>query len=435
MEDSRIKVIDSYMGSGKTSWAINYINSLDADTKVIYITPFLNECDRIIKSCRRNFMQPDIRQGRGRKMTHLIQLVVDGENIASTHALFANIDDSLINALRAHEYILVLDESMSVVENFDLYNERMMMGRDAKQMTIRQDILNLKDSGYLEIEEDYSIRWIGKELGKYITLKKLADRGLLYFINDSLLIWSFPIEVFRRGIFSEIYILTYQFDYQIQSLYYNYFGLNYTFHHIETKNGEYQMLPTLGHKNEREWKERIKELITIDCSTKLNHIGSIYYNAQNHRIDTSLSKNWYNNNPDLVDKVAKNMTNFFLNVAKSKANERLWTCYKPDINKLKRKNLSTRQWLEVTSRATNDYGDRTALAYVINRYPNPFFDHFFQKRGLEINKEGFALSEMVQWVWRSAIRNEEPIHLYVPSERMRNIFIDWLNNEPINKNA
>jgi len=36
------------------------------------------------------------------------------------------------------------------------------------------------------------------------------------------------------------------------------------------------------------------------------------------------------------------------------------------------------------------------------------------------------LSEMVQWVWRSAIREGNEIVLYVPSERMRNLFTNWL---------
>ena len=48
MDSCRVKVIDSYVSSGKTQWAINYINSLDVDTKIIFITPFLSECNRII---------------------------------------------------------------------------------------------------------------------------------------------------------------------------------------------------------------------------------------------------------------------------------------------------------------------------------------------------------------------------------------------------
>jgi len=41
------------------------------------------------------------------------------------------------------------------------------------------------------------------------------------------------------------------------------------------------------------------------------------------------------------------------------------------------------------------------------------------------------LSELIQWVWRSAIRDGNSINIYIPSSRMRNLFIEWLNNENI----
>jgi hypothetical protein len=34
---------------------------------------------------------------------------------------------------------------------------------------------------------------------------------------------------------------------------------------------------------------------------------------------------------------------------------------------------------------------------------------------------------MIQFIWRSAIRDGKPIHLFVPSERMRTLLKDWMN--------
>jgi hypothetical protein len=431
MTDQRIKVIDSYPGSGKTSSMIDYINQLDEDIKVIYITPFLSECDRIIKNTNKNFVQPDPRRGRGRKMDHLVQLVTDGKNIVSTHALFSNIDDELINALKSNDYILILDETMNVVENFDLYRD-IRMDDDKRQNVTKSDIRSLVSKSYLEINDDYSVSWISEDrLEKYEPLRHLADRNLLYFINDSLLVWTFPIEVFMPGIFEEIYILTYLFDYQIQSLYYNYFGLDYSISHIENINNKYTLVDTKNNQEELLWKERIKELITIIDNSKINRIGGVYYDSHNHPVKSSLSKSWFDNNPKLVAKLSKNIVNFFGHYTNTKTNQRMWTCFKNDVNKLTAKNLSKKSWLEITSRAVNDYGDRIALAYCINRFPNPFFEHFFHKRNITINEDEFALAEMIQWVWRSAIRNFEPITIYIPSERMRVLFEKWLNNEKI----
>ena len=288
----RIKVVDSYLGSGKTQWSIDYINSLDDDVKIVYITPFLSECDRIIAGCNRKFTQPDVRIGRGRKMDHLIRLVIDGADIVSTHALFSNIDDELINALKSNNYILFLDETMGVVETLDLYEGDKMDGR-VRESIIRDDVLYLKELGVIKINEDFSVAWVGDELGKYIQFKKLADRGLLYFVNDSLLIWSFPIEVFREGIFSEIYILTYLFDYQIQSLYYNFFDLKYSIYHVEKVGGEYGLIPTKDNSHDLAWKEKIRDLVDVVDDDKLNKIGCFYYNARKRCQRRRTNARWF----------------------------------------------------------------------------------------------------------------------------------------------
>ena len=46
--------------------------------------------------------------------------------------------------------------------------------------------------------------------------------------------------------------------------------------------------------------------------------------------------------------------------------------------------------------------------------------------GVSVDEDGFALSEMIQFIWRSAIRDGKEITLYVPSSRMRNLLLDWL---------
>ena len=47
----QVNIVDAIMGTGKTSAAINYINSSDDDIRFLYITPYLSEVDRVINSC------------------------------------------------------------------------------------------------------------------------------------------------------------------------------------------------------------------------------------------------------------------------------------------------------------------------------------------------------------------------------------------------
>lgn len=102
-----------------------------------------------------------------------------------------------------------------------------------------------------------------------------------------------------------------------------------------------------------------------------------------------------------------------------------------ELNKL-------RCFVACNAKATNDYRDRNVLAYLIDRYYNPLIERMFSgKYGIVLNKERYALSEMIQWVWRSAIRaNDLPleqrsIDLYIPSARMRELMQKWLDGEAV----
>ena len=62
-------------------------------------------------------------------------------------------------------------------------------------------------------------------------------------------------------------------------------------------------------------------------------------------------------------------------------------------------------------------------------YFKPTIKNFFTFNRIPVNQDfenKFALSELVQFVYRSAIRNGKPIDVYIPSKRMRDLFIEWL---------
>ena len=424
-----IKVIDSPTGTGKTTWAINYINQLPADTKVIYITPFLTEVQRIIDDCpTMHFVQPDRKYGGGRKMVHLLKLIRSDRNIVSTHSLFSQITDELITALRASDYILVLDEVFSVVEKFDMWEDFPYMTDEEKDGLTATNVNTLFKKEFIAVDQDYLVKWIDKEsaLDKYRDVKQLVDKGLLYLVKGSLLVWTFPVEVFQQGIFEEIYILTYQFDYQLQSYYYKYFDVGYNLFHIESKDAVPHIVATTNKEYEQEWISKVKPLITIVDNPKLNKIGDVIKTNRGD-IKSALCKRWYINNSGEINRIQKNMVNFFMNYSKSSSAKRMWTCFVSHKKELRASNLSFKTWVAMNSRATNNYGHKTCLAYPVNRYINPFFIAFFEKKGITLDQDGFALSEMIQWIWRSAVRNGKKISIYIPSERMRMMLVDFLD--------
>ena len=52
---------------------------------------------------------------------------------------------------------------------------------------------------------------------------------------------------------------------------------------------------------------------------------------------------------------------------------------------------------------------------------------FFARKDITIDVDKFALSEMLQWIWRSAIRDGRAINVYIPSHRMRELFLGWID--------
>ena len=106
-------------------------------------------------------------------------------------------------------------------------------------------------------------------------------------------------------------------------------------------------------------------------------------------------------------------------------------CKDASLNKL-------RCFVSCNAKATNDYYDRQVLAYLINRFYNPLIqDMFRDKYHIKLDGDRYALSEMIQWIWRSCIRRsdlpmeERKIDLFIPSKRMRNLLVRWLAGEPI----
>ena len=66
--------------------------------------------------------------------------------------------------------------------------------------------------------------------------------------------------------------------------------------------------------------------------------------------------------------------------------------------------------------------------YVANLFMNVNEKKFYNLHGIEVDEDMYALSIMVQWIWRSAIRDGNEVYLYIPSRRMRELLIGWIDS-------
>ena len=104
----------------------------------------------------------------------------------------------------------------------------------------------------------------------------------------------------------------------------------------------------------------------------------------------------------------------------------MWTCFKQGAKHIVDDGY-TRADVPFNKRATNEFRNRKVLAYCANVFAKPGLKKFCELYGVTYNEDEFALSTLVQWIWRSAIRDGEEVWLYVPSSRMRNLLDAWLN--------
>src|SRR5574344_487497 len=364
-----VRIVDEIMGRGKRFSAINHINKTNMDEKFLVITPYLTEIERYQKNCPlRKFRQPIY--NKCTKIDSLKSLINKEENIIATHALFQKFDNELIDMCRAKNYTLIMDEVANVVEEYQ----------------ISKDDLEILMNEFVYIDEETNqIKWKPDKddyYGQFSDIKRLCELGSLGFYGKSIMMWLFPVDAFNA--FRNIYILTYMFDAQMQRYYYDYYGLPYEYIHISGDN-----VDNFHFSKEKDINVHnldYKSLIHIIDNDKLNHI---------------------------------------VHIRNANSKDNLWTTFKDNKKNLQGKGY-TKGFLSINMRATNEYRTRTSVAYVANRYMNPVIKNFFAKHNVSVDEDGFALSEMLQFIWRSAIRDKNEIYVYVPSVRMRTLLKKWI---------
>mgnify|MGYP002240370145 CR=1 FL=1 len=143
-----IEVIDSIMGSGKSTWMINYINS-HPEQQYLIVVPYLSEVSRY-ETTLKNFKGFQPKNRPGGKISDFKELVASGKNIITTHALIKNIDRECLDLLKVQNYSLVLDESMQVIEEYPIP---------------QSDLKIILDNEYIKISDNGFIIWNNENAG------------------------------------------------------------------------------------------------------------------------------------------------------------------------------------------------------------------------------------------------------------------------------
>ena len=407
-----IKVCDAIMGSGKSSAAINYMNS-HPEKKFIYITPYLDEADRIKRSCPDlNFKEPNgnLPEFGFRKYNHTVELMTNGENITSTHNMFLRYSDEMIELIKDRRYILIIDEAV------DMMRQSSISASDLKLLE-RVGWTTSDDGGVgIKPDEEYD----GGMLDEIITISRgnrIIDMPCMKK-GASLLYWIYSKEILEA--FTEVIVLTYLFSSQVMKYYFDIVNINFEYIGIERgPGGEYLFSDQTLYLPE--YTATLSRKIHIFDNNKLNSIGNYTH---------ALSQAWFERSGEDYDRkkeiLKNNVYNFFTHYHGDKpASKRLWATYKIG-EKAIRGNGFTRRNIAFNTKATNDYKDKQVLAYCVNIFMRPNEKTYYTQHGVDYKEDEYALSVMVQWIWRSAIRDGKEIWIYIPSKRMRMLLKDWI---------
>lgn len=408
------------MGSGKTSAAIQMMND-NPKQKYLFVTPYLKEVKRIKDACPDlHFTEPrnyDYKKDEyTKKVDHIRSLLEDGRNVATTHALFSIFDTETLELIERQGYNLVLDEVLDVVDTITLG---------------KKDLGKMLDTCTLEIGENDRVYWhdTGYEEGLWSEIKDSIEVGELYQYTSTLFIQLLPVD--RFSVFQDVYILTFMFEAQDQWALFKMKNIDFEYIGVKKDGERYLFTDDLSHVLNP--LKGIKKKIEF-CGEERYEIGDPYYAFSSTSFNGS-KKNandpFYQELRACADYMRRRGfdTRDVLSREKKSVpvNEIMWTCYKNVLPYLESKRISETHYVPCNARGENQWGHKTHLIYLVNRFRMPPIKNFFFKRGIILDDDDFALSEMVQWIWRSAIRNGKKIKIYIPSSRMRRLLEDWLD--------
>lgn len=407
-----IMVCDAIMGSGKSSAIIQHMNR-NPEKRYLYITPFLEEARRIREACPQLFFaepsdkSPDFGFS---KYSHILHLLAEGRNIASTHQMFRNFKPEVLELVRAGHYTLIIDEAV------DVFQELTLKKNDLDIVTMMGW---LDQEGNNTVTEDTPL-YQGERFRDIFDLTRNGNFAITYG-NGETYYW-----VMSRGFFDafeDVYILTYLFAAQtlkyyldIHNIPFRYIGISHPSpdEYYFSEEGGY--IPT--------YVGSLSEKIHILENSRLNDIGNP---------ETALSSTWFKrrkaDSDPAIKQLRSNISNFFRHINEGfGADQRLWSTFKDAVGSLRGKGFYNHT-LSYNARASNQYRHKRVLAYCVNIYMKPEEKTYFTSHGIDVLEDEAALSTMIQWIWRSAIRDGQEIWIYIPSRRMRTLLLNWIKEQ------
>ena len=446
------RIVDSPMGIGKSSSLLmdisynpsykedeyvndlkrtGFFNELEHKRFIIFVSTVKERDERFLRKLKaKRPEQPPFNQS-------ILELIRNGENIVTTQSLWGFFNEDTIKAFRQspYPYTAYFDEIPPLFREVVGTKQKKDGGVIARFGTgdvllMQQDEIVIRRGDQLVYNPQSKYDKQSSSQKVFDAVKNLGRSCNLYPYGEKNGHFTSIIAFMKRELFAcfdQCWFFSYRTKNSMLSQYCAMHNIAMEYYHIE--NGFIRRNPEGKYKEA--YPEGIERIVILE--------------DKRFNMEASLSKEWY--------KAARNGKNAeglkelqscfrsaysFMKQQGVRSNTFLFTtftAYKDLLQGDGRHYPTLKRFLPCNAKATNDYSDCTGVAYLCNRIFDVNCTNFLAQRAKETNNpqlkfdnDNYALSELLQFIWRSNIRvadSDKLIYVWVPNKRMRKLLRDF----------
>ena len=355
---------------------------------------------------------------------HLLVLLLLGENVSCCHALIERMTSAHFAALLRAGYFAVQDESH---DGFLLNPETGPTIADVKRLIAAKQLrAGPLERGLHKLYKTDDFR----HLDVLAELSEAIDRGCAFISGsgrECVLVRTFDPEIVRCS--REYYCLTFRWAFSTQRIWADYYKIDWEY---------FDELP-VRYSGEA-LKEIYKELIRFRDRPKgiVDAINAKdVFDPKTGKAITPFCFSWWQHvGPTRLKGVVMAMNSFAGNNSPC-----AWVVPldSRDVIAKGSKNINKPGWIPTTARGSNEWSRYGAIIYGLDRYASPEYTKVIGRvcKKISIEKGGDdslstkqqMLSEMLQVLFRTGLRNREEIQVLFISQRMQDLLSDWLSGK------
>lgn len=396
-----VNIVDARMGRGKTAAALRMMKESPPREMFLYITRYPDEvadvCKPIGYADSRGDLYLDVKA--------VCDAMDRGCNVATTPEVILSAGGELLNVAKRRGFNLVVDGEFNPVRTLEIDK------KDASLLL--NNFLAVEPTGKAVWKESYYT-------GNLAPYKGMCDLGALY-INDGILYSVMSPSILKW--FNSAWFFMYMFEKSQLNAYLDRFGFKYEIYGIVYDDNGPRIMkgPDIPDN--------------IDFRKYIHMSGDPPMNIWEERtVDTSDANGRYNEvwteKLQYDDRKMKYVRDRFLAFTRRyfdcTQGKLIWTTHDGCESKYYGPNSRFKEsYIPIRGEDGEPHNDANIVAFLANVFvPRPIY-MFYNSINMRLSHQREATIVLLNFLWRSAVRDGKPIVAYIPSKRMRGLLTSW----------